>query len=235
MFENIEALVNKIHQDIRFNQNQKYDYAKAVTNVPLTFTEIVQAGRYYPIVFTNDNPLPVALLSLNNGKNRYVNDNGSWNVPYIPAHFRRYPFIFAKAEEKGAPKEQEKYIICIDKNAPHFKTDQGVPLFTENGDFSDFTQKMAEFLKHYQQEIGVTANLMKVIEEKEILVNKQFNFEQDGQQKSVGGFRTVDIEKMNKLDDAVLADWVRKGIMSFIHAHLNSLANIRLLFPIGKK
>ncbi len=49
----------------------------------------------------------------------------------------------------------------------------------------------------------------------------------------VNGFKVVDREKLNALSDDILADWVRKGIISLIDAHLKSLDNIQALFDIA--
>ena len=35
------------------------------------------------------------------------------------------------------------------------------------------------------------------------------------------------------LSDEILASWVRRGIISFIDAHLNSLAHIQTLFNLA--
>ena len=55
--------------------------------IPLTVDEFVQAQRDYPIVFSSgDNPLPLALMGLNEGVNTFVDDEGKVYDPvYLPA------------------------------------------------------------------------------------------------------------------------------------------------------
>lgn len=242
MFKKIEPLTQDKHQDIRFTSIQNFNFARNISNAPIAFSEFLHASRYYPIVFLKDISLPVVLLSLNQNQNNFINPDGSWKVPYIPAHFRQYPFILAKAapvegsqqgsssSKEGADtnNNQDKYVVCIDRDAPHFESTQGELIFTANGQFTEMTNKAVEFLKLYQQEMAVTSTIVKLMEEKEILVERQFNMNVDGKNISVGGFRTVDVQKLNALEDALLADWVRKGIISFILNHMNSLAGIQI-------
>ena len=66
--------------------------------VPLTSDEFVSACRHYPIVFSaGDNPVPLALMGLNEGVNTFFDDEGKLiDQVYVPAYIRRYPFILAK-------------------------------------------------------------------------------------------------------------------------------------------
>ncbi|MBF0411253.1 MAG: SapC family protein [Desulfamplus sp.] len=254
MFTKIEPLTQNNHQDIRFTAITNYNFAKNVSNAPISFSEFTHASKYYPIVFLKGNPLPVVLLSLNRDQNNFINQDGSWKVPYIPAYFRQYPFILVKAgnpanssenglsttssssdlndaNDKISPntaENQDKYVVCIDRDAPHFASSQGEIMFTANGQFTDMTTKAVDFLKLYQQEMALTSNIVRLIEDKGILVDRQVNVNMNGQNINVGGFRTIDMQKLNALEDAVLADWVRKGIMPLIVSHSNSLAGMQL-------
>ncbi|MBF0234203.1 MAG: SapC family protein [Desulfamplus sp.] len=237
MFTKIEPLTHDNHQDLRFTTIQNFDFAKNISNAPISFSEFLHSSRYYPIVFPKDTNVPVVLLSLNQDQNNFVNTDGSWKVPYIPAHFRQYPFVLVKAApssesntntEPDNLENQDKYVVCIDRDAPHFESTQGDIMFTANGQFTDMTIKAVDFLKLFQQEMSVTSTIVKLMEEKGLLVDRQFNVNVNGQNISVGGFRTVDMQKLNELEDAVLADWVRKGIISLIISHTNSLSGMQI-------
>lgn len=262
MFTKIEPLTQNSHQDLRFTSIPNYHFAQNVSNAPISFSEFIHASKYYPIVFLKDHNLPVVLLSLNRDQNNFINTDGSWKVPYIPAHFRQYPFLLVKAasptdsqetssgNDSSAPsslsdtttksdntsrdsisnqaENQDRYVVCIDRDAPHFASPQGDIMFTANGQFTEMTNKAVEFLKLYQHEMALTSNLVNLMGEKGILADRQFNVNMNGKNISVGGFRTVDMQKLNDLEDAVLADWVRKGIISLIGCHANSLAGMQI-------
>ena len=48
----------------------------------------------------------------------------------------------------------------------------------------------------------------------------------DGQDRSLGGFSVVDWERVLKLDDATLADWTRAGLVEMIQNHRYSLQGL---------
>jgi hypothetical protein len=51
VFENIETLNKNKHQDLKFSPIGSYAFAKGLARVPLGYSELVRASRYYPIVF----------------------------------------------------------------------------------------------------------------------------------------------------------------------------------------
>ncbi|HMO68852.1 MAG TPA: SapC family protein, partial [Novosphingobium sp.] len=79
--------------------------------VPLTVEEFPQAQRHFPIIFSaGENPVPLALMGLNEGINVFVEDDGTLRAPvYVPAYARRYPFLLAKL----APDSTE-LSLCFD-------------------------------------------------------------------------------------------------------------------------
>lgn len=224
MFEKVEALDKSKHQDLKFNPANNYSFASKISAVPLSYTELVRASKYYPIVISGqERPLPQALLSLKQGENSFIDENGRWQVPYVPAHIRRYPFILAKADDEG------NYAVSIDPEAPHLSTKQGDPLYTANGEPSEILNRAMEFLKRYHQEMLDTERLFQGLQERELLWNKQFTIGEDENQRTVRGFKAVDTEKLGELDNETLGDWVKRGIMGLIYAHLHSLDNLGVL------
>jgi len=224
MFENVEPLSSTKHANLKIIPLNDYSFAKNISRVPLSHAELVQASRHFPIVFpTGENLLPQALLSLNQSKNSFVDENGNWTVPYVPAHIRRYPFILAQSDDQG------NYAVCIDTDAPHLSYEQGNPLYTDNGEHTDLMNNAVEFLKTYHQEMQTTERLFSALQERDLMQDKQFTIGSGDNQFTVRGFKTVDTEKLGELDDVTLGDWVKRGIMGLIYAHLHSLDNTRRL------
>lgn len=225
MFSNVEPLDSSKHQELRFTKGQNFSFAANISSVQLAHSEIRNAAKYYPIVFPSDGGcVPRALLSLKNDHNFYIDDQGNWKVPYVPMFFRMYPFTLSKVD-----KDQENYVLCIDRDAEHFMSGQGEPMFTADGETNDFIKRILNSLQKYHQEIKTTEKLFTEVMENELIVDKQLNMEIDKQKKKVGGFKGVDIEKLVSLDDNTLADFTRKGIAGLIHEHSHSLSNARFL------
>jgi len=226
MFENVEPLSFEKHQDIRYNQINSYDFAKKILTAPLGISEVSRASKFYPIVFSKDKATPVALFALNQEVNQYITEEGQWKVPYIPAHIRRYPFVFGRGSQET---EEKKYTLCIDSQAPHFSSDQGEPLFTANGEPADVTQNAISFLEQFQAQIDITQTFCNELKEAEILDDKSIILEKDGQQSALSGVLGVNLERMKELEDTVLAKWVRNEIIGLIFFHHQSIQNFNPL------
>ncbi len=242
MFRKLEPLSKEQHQDLRFTAAPDYQFAAKSATAPLAFSEFAPASKYYPIVFLKETGMPVVILSLEKERNGFVNADGLWTVPYVPAHFRRYPFMLAQvedpseAEEKNASteanndeKKETKLVLCIDRDAPQFTQPQGELLFTANGEFTEFVVKQVDFLKQFHKELSITTMLVRQLQESGVLVDRSFIVTQNGVNQPIGGFMTVDMQRVSALDDALLADWVRRGVISLITSHINSLVGI----PMG--
>src|SRR5690349_13707171 len=83
--------------------------------IPLTVDEFTLVQRHYPIVFSiGDNPIPMALMGLNEGINVFLDQNG---LPldqqtYVPAYIRRYPFLLARLRP-----DSDELSLCVDPTA----------------------------------------------------------------------------------------------------------------------
>ena len=211
--EQFEPLDVSKHQDLKRIKSSGFAFAKNLASVPLAFSEMQAAARFFPIVLPQQGMLsPMALFSLKeDSPNPYVDEKGNWKVPYIPICLRLYPFILARVEDKETKKD--KFVLCIDRDSDHLSKDEGEPLFTEKGELSDLTQKTFEMLKVYQQELSTTQAIFTQLAEKELVVDQE-------------GFKAVDLEKITTLDDAAIAGFVKNGTMPLIYCHLQSLTHL---------
>src|SRR5689334_16161317 len=74
--------------------------------LPITFAEMPQVARDYPIVFIKPADgaalRAIALLGLKPGENLFVDARGRWRDDvYRPAYLRRYPFCMASVRRDG--------------------------------------------------------------------------------------------------------------------------------------
>lgn len=226
--ENFEPLDKLKHRELKFSKLEHFNFAKTISSVPVSFPEMQLVSQYYPIILSADDlPTPMALLSLEEGANQYVDEQGRWKVPYIPLCLRLYPFILAKAGNKGTKEDQ--YVLCLDRTAEHFAGGQGDLLFTEAGEPSEFVKTVFKTLTLFQQELAATQTLFAQLADKQIVVDRKFEFQSKGQQKSVDGFKGVDMEKLITLDDKSIAGFVKDGTMPLVYIHLQSLSKFALI------
>ena len=118
--------------------------------IPLTVDEFVQAQRDFPIVFSSgENPLPLALMGLNEGVNTFVEDDGKIDDPiYMPAYIRRYPFMLARLTQ-----ETDDLSLCFDPTADvdrRIRRRQVVVRRRRQG-FGDDTTKSCSSAKRFEE------------------------------------------------------------------------------------
>ncbi len=227
MFKNIEPLEYSKHKDLRLSKVTSFAFAENISVVKLSFSELRRASRYFPIVFFKDACIPQALLSLENGKNTFIDGAGNWKAPYIPAYIRMYPFVLGKLAD-----QEDKFTLCLDPEAAHFKSGMGEPLFTADGKPAELVQNILKSLETYQKELNATQTLFKGLDEKELIVDRTFKYRVGQKEKSIDGFKAIDMKKVLDLDDKSLADMVKNGTMGLVHEHTQSLSNFSgLLVP----
>ncbi len=231
MYKKLVVLDKKRHSDLKVKPMRDLNFARGNSFIPLLATEVALIGSTFPIVFTdNENPSLVALVSLG-GESLAINHEGKWITNYIPAFIRRYPFAIAQTEDNPQQK-----VILIDEESDLVSTIEGNELFLEDGTQSDTLKNAINFLTNYENQFTITKNVAKVIRDSGILEEREIAVgEGDEKQVLVNGFKIIDREKLNSLSDDILADWVRKGIITLIDAHIKSLENINTLFELAQQ
>lgn len=200
-------------------------FAAGAAYVPVVLGEFDQACCCYPVVFTGDTGHPVAVLGLNDGQNLFV-EHGVWAAgQYVPAYVRRYPFNFAPVPGS------ERFALVIDA-APEWVTEdegEGAPLF-ENGEPGAVTRQALQFCEAWQADFAGTEAFVQALRDRDLLVEKRADATlPDGRRYALDGFRMVDPERLQALDDATVVDWHRRGWLSRISLHLASIGRFAAL------
>jgi len=202
-----------------------------MSSVKLAISELRQASRYYPIVFLNGNSsLPQALLSLEPGQNYLIDEQGNWKVPYVPAYLKLYPFMLATISD-----QKDKLALCIDPDAEHFKSGMGDPLFTADGKLTEAVQKILKALEVYQKDIARTQALFTELDKQGVIVDRSFKYSINQTEKSIKGFKGLDMEKLYALDDKTLAGYVKNGVMKMIYDLNDSFSNFQKFIGPAQK
>ncbi len=221
MFDNLEALDSDKHKHLRFTRTRDFGFAAGLASAPLSGSEMAEASKCFPVVFSTEGPLlPLAILSIKEGVNGFVDAKGQWLAPYVPAHVRRYPFILGNTDTP------DNFTIMLVPGAAHFADPAGEALFTADGERGPTLSTAIDFLTAFQQEIVATEKLLAPLAETGVLTVQRLEIADfEGKTASIEGVRTIDREKLLALDDKTLAGWVRDGVMTMIDAHLASLNN----------
>lgn len=197
--------------------------------IPLTSDEFISASRHFPIVFSaGDNPVPLALMGLNEGVNAFVDAEGALiNPVYVPAYVRRYPFLLAKLRP-----DAEDLSLCFDPTSDALGDfPDGDPLF-KDGQPSEHVQAILGFCEQFEQAGQRTGQFMEELEKAGLLMDGEVSIEvQNNAQPFVyRGFRMVDESKLRELRGDVLRKMTQNGMLALIFAHLFSLQLMREVF-----
>ncbi len=208
------------------------DKAKWLINqhaVPLTVEEFPLAQRHFPIVFSSGtDPVPLALMGMNDGVNVYVDAEGALiNPVYVPAYARRYPFMLAKLQP-----ESEELSLCFDPTTDLIgEFEEGQPLF-EGTEPTESCKATLNFCEQFEIAGKKTANFTAELQKHELLMDGEVNIQLDGMEKPFvyGGFRMVDENKLRDVRGDVLRTWNQNGLLPLVYAHLFSLELMREVF-----
>jgi hypothetical protein len=198
-----------------------FAFARGTNAVPLNAVEFGLASRHYPIAFSAlANPFPQAIVGLRNAENLFVDAAGRWaERAYIPAYVRRYPFTFMaglKKDELVLAADVASDLIVPDASNPFFKDGKPAKFIAQAGKFC------TEFHKEHEKTRALSAALAEhgLLEPKRIEVTAP-----TGEKLSIGPLALVNTTKFQKLAEAVIVEWHRRGWLAAVHAHLLSLNN----------
>jgi hypothetical protein len=221
-YKNVIALNSDVHQSLRLQPVDDLTFTSDSTAVPIVVGEFVDIARQNPIAFLrldNGDIMPVALLGLPDGSNLYLDENGKWDAPYVPAFVRRYPFVFAETGEN-------QLTLCIDRDFEGFNESEGQPLFEAQREPGDVVKDALELLNEYQRQHALTQLFVKRLDELGILMEANANAQLNGRSFTLQNLLVVDENKFRAISETVLKDWFASGELGLIYAHLMSLGNL---------
>lgn len=165
---------------------------------------------------------PIAVFGLQAKQNLCI-DNDQWRVRYIPAMLRFYPFAMARTSDT-------EIVLCVDEAWKGLSNDSGELLFNADGTPTELVAGIQQQLQAFEADVERTKVMGARLMALGLLREMRFDATlPDGQKIEVNGFLAVDEEKLTKLDDTVLVELARSGLLGMIHAHQISMGNMTRL------
>jgi hypothetical protein len=201
--------------------------------IPLTVEEFPQAMRDFPIVFSaGDNPVPLALMGLNEGVNVFFAEDGELiGSPYIPAYIRRYPFLLAKLDNNS-----ENLSLCFDPTSDLLgATEEGRELFDADKQPSQHVKEVLDFCQKFEEAGMRTRAFMEELVKADLLMDGEVainRLDGSGQPFLYRGFKMINQEKLREMRGDQLRKWNENGMLPLIHAHMFSLDLMRVIFAM---
>lgn len=230
-YKDLLPLNSNEHKEWKVKPFDDADFLETAHAIPLTVDEFVDAQRNFPIVFTaGENPLPIALMGLNEGVNTFIDENKKMEAGvYVPAYVRRYPFMLAKLQEGS-----EELSLCFDPSSGVVgKHKDGNELFTDSGESTEYTKAVLDFCSKFEESGQRTRAFLEELKKLDILMDGEIAITRQDMPDNpfvYRGFRMVDEKKLRELSSETLDALNKNGMILLIHAHLFSMNLMRNLF-----
>lgn len=229
-YNQLEPLSSNVHPNFKVKATDTAAFLSKANAIPITIDEFVVAQRNFPIVFTNDeNPVPLALMGLNEGVNVFVDDEGKLinKEIYVPAYIRRYPFMLARLQP-----EAQDLTLCFDRTADVVgEFEDGEALF--NGtDPSETTKNIMKLCEDFEMSVQRTGAFVKELKEADLLIDGEISIQlSDGRPPFIyRGFKMVAEDKLRELRGDTLRKMNQNGMLPLVMAHMFSLSHARDIF-----
>lgn len=228
-YNELQPLSSNAHGAWKARRMENAPFLAQAHAVPLTVEEFALAQRHYPIVFSvGDNPVPLALMGLNEGVNVFVDDEGKLTSDvYVPAYVRRYPFMLARLRP-----DTDELSLCFDPTADAIgEFEEGEALFAGT-EPSETTKQILGFCENFEQAGLQTGAFMKELADHKLLIDGEVAIQPEGaaQPFIYRGFQMVNEEKLRELRGDTLRKMMKSGLLPLVHAHLFSLGVMREIF-----
>ncbi len=198
--------------------------------MPVSFSEFPFASRDYPIVFISADQgrtfAPTLVLGLTPQQNLFAMWDDTWDRrAYLPAYVRRYPFCMTRVMVDG--NEAPERVACVERSAIN---DKGEALFDEQGQrLAEWAQR-EKLLFEFETDLGRTEEMCRLLAQHRLF--EPFTMQavpNQGEPLELAGMFRISEARLFELDAAVVQEFLHKGVLGCIYAHLISLDNFRRL------
>lgn len=231
MNTDVKIITKNDHLHTKVKDVHSYKFAKSSNQTIISVDEFLQASKSQPIVFLkgSDGELFASvILAFEPKTNVFVNKDGKWQErEYIPAVFRRYPFIFVQNGETLA--------LGVDYDSGLVNEKKGNALFDKEGNTSEYTNKKVEFLNGFHSANMMTVKFVKELDELGLLEDATAKLSTSGDNIEFKGFKKVNEEKLKALSDEQILKLVKSGAYKLIMLHIASLVNFENIAILEKE
>lgn len=223
----VELLNSNTHKNIKIKTNRDVSDLNQQSILPLVLGEFSHAATEFPICFIKNNQSEdiqiVALMGIERGENLFVKGN-DWDAAYMPARYTHRPFGLLQN-----PEDKANFGIAVDFDSELVNEEEGVTLFDENGNETEFLAKQKEAMRTYLEQEHLTKGFAKELMDKELLVQRQITVTVHDKQFNIDGVYIIDEKKFEELSDEVFMDFRKRGLLNPIYTHLLSMRQMNNL------
>jgi hypothetical protein len=220
------GLNKALHLDKAVSFKQQYQFAKKNVLVPVCMFELQPAAALLPLVFveSGESYRLCSVLGLESQTNLFVNEDGSWSIPFIPSALKLYPFK-AVTNENG-----DRSLIYDEDSGYVVDRNQGEPLFNKDGSFTEILKKNIQLQIKVETSLASSGKACSLLAELELLTPLEFKFQRsDGVHVKVEGLSTIDVNKFREVEEKKFIELRKTFALELVYAHIYSQSNFNLL------
>lgn len=227
MAVNYIPLDKEKHKDLKVNVKAGLAHTSDSHLAAATLREFGQLSSSMPIVLIQDpnssNFYCVTMLGLEQNSNLFLQDD-KWQSHVMPLNMQRYPF--------DVRPDGEKLGVFIDENSS-LLGEEGEPLFTEDGEPSDFLKNRQQLLGELANSEMTTQKFVKQLVELDLIEPMAALVTYaDGQQRNITGLHIVSEKRLGELADDKVLELHKAGFLGAIYSMLISLGQLNRLVQL---
>lgn len=216
------------HGHLKLAPNADIDYARTAHFAQIVAPEFGPAASVFPIVFvmnpSTEQYEPVVMLGFEKGQNLAINDDGQWGAPFVPATIRQYPFGYSIVED-----QPDQWVLVFDEESGLLVEGEGEPLFDENGEESELTKTIMQFIGELQGAAAATIEFTRYMKELDVFVPLNLRIPRGEATLAIDDVHGIDEKKFMELPDETFIEIKNRGYLPLIYSHLLSLAQMERL------
>lgn len=232
--DNVETVDASRHAGLRVKPNQDLAHAKELHLVVALLNELSACSSNFPLVFIQ-NPESqrvrlVAMMGIRAGENSYYSADG-WDGTYVPLIVQQHPFVLGFDDRV---EENDKVLAtCIDRTSNAVSEVDGIALFNEAGEDTDFLKSRHQMLGNIFEGEKLTEQFIRKMNELELLVPFEVILQEpSGDLRKVTGLQTVSERKLRALSPAQLEELHRLDFLPACYLILGSLFQLHRIIRL---
>lgn len=225
-------LDNITHKDLRIRTQHGAAYGDNVGVVPTFPTEFADVQREYPILFRRDAKgeyYAVALLGFAPDENLYLQGD-RWDAVYVPGIVARGPFLIGFQDAQEGGEARSKAVVHIDMDSPRVNESEGERVFLDQGGYTPYLQRVMRVLDGLSDGHMMSKAMFEAWLAADLIAPVEIEVKITGAEPvKLGGFYTIEREKLAALDSAKLHQLHRTGFLHGAYLVLSSQINLNKL------
>ena len=219
------VLTKEAHGTKRLKPIANFDFLANFPVVEVVMGEFSAAASVFPIFFVEREGVysPIALLSLLDGQNVFVEKDGSWTGLYMPAAFRRYPFTVGQGVVDG----KEGPALFIDEDM--LSDSEGEVIFATEGqeDANTPLGRVLRLITETDRSHAQTRELIAELAAANVIRPANLQVQMRGQAHNIAGLFGVDEEALRALSDEAFLKLRHSGALSLAHIQMQSVGQVQ--------